>query len=257
MPFRTIPFDDMRDVITSSLDDGFPFSALTLTNDNFWPVAGDNTDEWLKLDDNDLPLMKGNAAYLRVAPDWKLTLVVKTPRNKFFQKNMKSSLPSGFKLSEPDTLLETYSQIEIPMTGGDYFSIDIDGDIDGVGTLKVYVGGKYYNISTPKEVDADVYIKAKDIQWNDPDYDPDNPQDTFIEPEDIPSGEPAANPDGEGGWEANPEAPQEPTTPQDDTPPEDGEETTEEPSSILWIVGIGLFVLLAVGVLTIKTRKGD
>lgn len=258
MPFRTITFNDIEDAINQSVDDGFPFSSVLLKGNYKF-----KDDGWLRLNDNDIPFRQASGLYLKVAEDFQVKLKIKSKNNNYFQDNMKTSLPSVMSLSKPDTALQTYSQLTFTMSAGDSISIDIDDDISGVAVLKVKHNGTNYAISNPKTQDDECFIMLDWVKWDDPEYDPDNPQQSLPEtPEDIApeiDNPPASDPDGEGGFNPNPDVPDTPTEDggDDTTPPQDGDETETEPSSILWVVGIGLFVLLAVGVITLTNRKGD
>ena len=262
MPFRTITFDDTEDAINSSIDDGFPFSGVLLKGDYDFNTI--NRDGWLRLDDDDLPFSSASGCYLKVADDFQVKLIVDSKNNKYFQDNLKKNLPSVISLSEPSTILGgKNSRMEFIMSAGDSISIDIDDDIAGVAVLKVKHNGTNYATNFAETQDNECFIKVEWVKWDDPDYDPDNPQQSLPEtPEGIApdiDNEPAANPDGEGGYTPNPDAGNKESEANDDkdSSTDDDDETETEPSSILWVVGIGLFVLLAVGVITLTNRKGD
>ena len=263
MPFRTINFDDTEDAINSSIDDGFPFSGVLLKGDYDFNTI--SRDGWLRLDDDDLPFKSASGCYLKVADDFQVKLTVESKNNDYFQDNLKTNLPSVISLSKPSTTLGgEYSRMVFTMSAGDSISIDIDDDISGVAVLKVKHNGTNYAIGSPKTQDDECFIKVDWVKWDDPEYDEDNPQQSMPKDSDEIADDidnpPASNPDGEGGYTPNPDADNDESEADDDNDSnddDDDDETPTDPSSILWVIGIGLFVLISVGVITLTNRKGD
>jgi len=165
-----------------------PFKALTLRGDQ----TGDNRNifqDWdgtgmLQLNDNDT-IGKSAAMYFKVNDNWRMKVAIATMNGGYFTSNIKQSfrdsdmatvqevgllsessiaVAMGFPDTFWDTMLNPESVMAVSMTGGDYISVDIDEEFDGVFRFRLKVNGTFRNVDDPDNMDDDTYFALLELE---------------------------------------------------------------------------------------------
>lgn len=159
-----------------------PFKALDIQGDQ----TGSNANVYLdwegtgmvQLNDNDT-FGKSAAMYFKIGDNWRAKVGVLTSNGNYFTNNLKDSFldtdyvevqevgllsqssiatAMGFEDTYWDTQLNPESAMAVAMTGGDYMSIDIDEEFDGIFRFRLKINGSFRNTSDPTEIDSNTYI---------------------------------------------------------------------------------------------------
>ncbi len=159
-----------------------PFKALDIQGDQTGSDANVYLD-WegtgmVQLNDNDT-FGKSAAMYFKIGDNWRAKVGVLTSNGNYFTNNLKDSFldtdyvevqevgllsqssiatAMGFEDTYWDTQLNPESAMAVAMTGGDYMSIDIDEEFDGIFRFRLKINGSFRNTSDPTEIDSNTYI---------------------------------------------------------------------------------------------------
>jgi len=162
----------------ATLDEYNPLENQQLGGLNTWM-----NDSKLKLGDDDclskwLPCNDTSGfMHFRVKNNYKIVVRITAHHYNYFHDAVTS--PDGTTLGayarnlgkdESNSLwsYDTAAQVQIPMYGGDYLSIDIDEEKSGIYGFRIYSNGVKFD--TSKNPDADVYITLEKVYYKNLNY---------------------------------------------------------------------------------------
>jgi len=169
--------DTLEKVVKRQLNDGwlYPFNNILVRNDYDWTAIGD-----IRLYGKDalqrFAGQQGGAIKLEVAANWKVELTLTTTKKDYFSETLLNTTGVSDKGRKVKIVLDG--------NNNDYLSVDPNADHAGIATLAIRQGG---NNIVAKQVELgghDVFVSLGAVQHYES-YEPDNPQETFGQTDEV------------------------------------------------------------------------
>ena len=129
------------------------------------PSENPRTTYWI-LELQNRTLGKSGATKVRMAPGWSATWFLYSENNEFFSDNTVNAIRAEAQIKRE--LLYDES-LEITLSGGDYFSLDVDEEHKGIFRFRLVKDGVQVNIEDPENPNNEVFIAMKNAFYTDPD----------------------------------------------------------------------------------------
>tara|TARA_R110002020_G_scaffold170714_2_gene360577 strand:+ start:9586 stop:10512 length:927 start_codon:yes stop_codon:yes gene_type:complete len=108
---------------------------------------------------------KSGAVTVTMAEGWTATWFLYSENADFFSDNTKNALAAEAQIKQE--LLYDES-LEITLSGGDYFSLDVDEEHKGIFRFRLKKDGVFVNIEDPENPNNEVFIAMKDATYSPP-----------------------------------------------------------------------------------------
>ena len=133
----------------------------------FIPSSYDPTDEgtqWI-LELENKSVGKSGAVTVTMAEGWTATWFLYSENADFFSDNTKNALAAEAQIK---TELIYDESLEITLSSGDYFSLDVDEEHAGIFRFRLKKDGVFVNIEDPENPNNEVFIAMKDASYSPP-----------------------------------------------------------------------------------------
>jgi len=131
----------------------------------------------LGIEDSDIPLVDSGAVHFTVKEGYAVKLRIMTqnkgylgdnltelPESEFSFDSALDSLDSEIFGSNQDLDFEDTEQVDVIMTGDDYISIDIDGEVSGIANFRLTSGGANMVKGAPENIDDETFLQIVGIE---------------------------------------------------------------------------------------------
>ena len=129
------------------------------------PTENPRTAFWI-LELQNKALGKSGATKVTMAPGWTATWFLYSENADFFSDNTKNAIAAEAQIK---TELIYDESLEITLSGGDYFSLDVDEEHAGIFRFRLKKDGVFVNIEDPENPNNEVFIAMKNATYTSPD----------------------------------------------------------------------------------------
>lgn len=131
----------------------------------------------LGIEDSDIPFVDSGAVHFRVKDGYAVKLRIMTQNKGYLGDNLTELPESEFTFdsaldaldsevfgSNQDFDYEDTEQVDVIMTGNDYISIDIDGEVSGIANFRLTSGGVNMVKGAPNNIDDETFLQIIGIE---------------------------------------------------------------------------------------------
>ena len=125
------------------------------------PSENPRTEYWI-LELQNKAFGKSGATKVTMAPGWTATWFLYSENNEFFSNNTVNAIRAEAQIKRE--LLYDES-LEITLSGGDYFSLDVDEEHKGIFRFRLVKDGVQVNIEDPENPNNEIFIAMKNAYY--------------------------------------------------------------------------------------------
>lgn len=123
-----------------------------------------NTAAWI-LELENKTVGKSGAVTVTMAEGWTATWFMYSENANFFSDNTKNAIAAEAQIK---TELVYDESLEVTLSGGDYFSLDVDEEHKGIFRFRLKKNGVFVNIEDPENPNNEIFIAMKDATYSPP-----------------------------------------------------------------------------------------